>query len=110
LVVGKEPADRVGPRPPGNSTATFRKLFFPRQPCQQLTRSATAARRSIASDGAALTGGGTLHALARLVGILTIAYTLQLWVGLYGNSSEWPWTYMFMALYDVPVCGRGRRT
>jgi hypothetical protein len=48
--------------------------------------------------------------LARLVGILTIAYTLQLWVGLYGNSSEWPWTYMFMALYDVPVCGRGRRT
>jgi hypothetical protein len=29
LVVGKEPADRAGPRPPGNSTATnFPKIIF----------------------------------------------------------------------------------
>ena len=32
------------------------------------------------------------------VGVLALAYTLQLWLGLYGNSSEWPWTYMFLAL------------
>jgi hypothetical protein len=34
----------------------------------------------------------------RLVGVLAAVYTLQLWLGLYGNSSEWPWTYMFLAL------------
>ena len=34
----------------------------------------------------------------RFVGVLAILYTLQLWLGLYGNSSEWPWTYMFLAL------------
>ena len=27
-----------------------------------------------------------------------IAYTLQLWLGLYDNPSEWPWTYMCLAL------------
>jgi hypothetical protein len=26
----------------------------------------------------------------RLVGVLAVAYTLQLWLGLYGISSEWP--------------------
>ena len=34
----------------------------------------------------------------QFVGVLAVAYTLQLWLGLYGNSSEWPWTYMFLAL------------
>jgi hypothetical protein len=34
----------------------------------------------------------------RLVGVLAIAYVLQLWLGLYGNSSEWPWTYVFLAM------------
>src|SRR5258708_19055331 len=34
----------------------------------------------------------------RLVGVLAIAYVLQLWLGLYDNPSEWPWTYMFLAL------------
>ena len=34
----------------------------------------------------------------RFVGVLAVAYTLQLWLGLYGNSSEWPWTYMFLAM------------
>jgi hypothetical protein len=34
----------------------------------------------------------------RLVGVLAFIYVLQLWLGLYGNSSEWPWTYMFLAL------------
>jgi uncharacterized membrane protein YphA (DoxX/SURF4 family) len=43
--------------------------------------------------------GSMLLGLAvRLVGVLALAYTLQLWLGLYGNSSEWPWTYMFLAL------------
>jgi uncharacterized membrane protein YphA (DoxX/SURF4 family) len=34
----------------------------------------------------------------RLVGVLAIAYVLQLWLGLYGNPAEWPWTYMFLAM------------
>jgi uncharacterized membrane protein YphA (DoxX/SURF4 family) len=34
----------------------------------------------------------------RLVGVLAVAYTLQLWLGLYANPSEWPWTYMSIAL------------
>jgi hypothetical protein len=36
----------------------------------------------------------------RFVGVLAVAYTLQLWLGLYDNASEWPWTYMFLALGD----------
>jgi TQO small subunit DoxD len=34
----------------------------------------------------------------RLVGVLAVAYALQLWLGLYANTAEWPWTYMFLAL------------
>jgi uncharacterized membrane protein YphA (DoxX/SURF4 family) len=34
----------------------------------------------------------------RFVGILGVVYVLQLWLGLYGSSSEWPWTYMCLAL------------
>ena len=34
----------------------------------------------------------------RFVGVLAAVYTLQLWLGLYDNSSEWPWTYMFLAM------------
>jgi uncharacterized membrane protein YphA (DoxX/SURF4 family) len=34
----------------------------------------------------------------RLVGVLAIAYVLQLWLGLYGNPAEWPWTYIFLAM------------
>jgi uncharacterized membrane protein YphA (DoxX/SURF4 family) len=34
----------------------------------------------------------------RFVGVLGIAYVLQLWLGLYGSPSEWPWTYMCVAL------------
>jgi len=34
----------------------------------------------------------------RFVGVLAVAYSLQLWLGLYDNSSEWPWTYMFLAM------------
>ena len=43
-------------------------------------------------------GSMLLGLCVRLVGILAMVYTLQLWLGLYGNSSEWPWTYMFLAL------------
>jgi len=43
--------------------------------------------------------GSTLLGLAvRLVSVMALAYTLQLWLGLYDNSSEWPWTYMFLAM------------
>jgi uncharacterized membrane protein YphA (DoxX/SURF4 family) len=46
----------------------------------------------------------------RFVGVLTIAYVLQLWLGLYGSPSEWPWTYMCLAmlmfLFVVDSAGR----
>src|SRR6516225_5185272 len=43
-------------------------------------------------------GSLMLGLAVRFVGVLAVIYTLQLWLGLYGNSSEWPWTYMFLAL------------
>jgi uncharacterized membrane protein YphA (DoxX/SURF4 family) len=43
-------------------------------------------------------GSMMLGLAVRLVSVMAIAYTLQLWLGLYANSSEWPWTYMFLAL------------
>ena len=43
-------------------------------------------------------GSMMLGLAVRFVGLLAIAYTLQLWLGLYGNPSEWPWTYMCLAL------------
>jgi uncharacterized membrane protein YphA (DoxX/SURF4 family) len=55
--------------------------------------------------------GSLLLGLAvRLVGVLAVAYTLQLWLGLYDKSSEWPWTYMFLALlmFLFAVEGAGR--
>jgi hypothetical protein len=55
-------------------------------------------------------GSLMLGLAVRLVGVLAIAYTLQLWLGLYDNSSEWPWTYMFLAvlmfLFTVEAAGR----
>jgi len=43
-------------------------------------------------------GSMVLGLAVRLVGVLALAYTLQLWLGLYANPSEWPWTYMCLAL------------
>jgi uncharacterized membrane protein YphA (DoxX/SURF4 family) len=43
-------------------------------------------------------GSMMLGLAVRFVGVLAIAYALQLWLGLYDNSSEWPWTYVFLAL------------
>ena len=43
-------------------------------------------------------GSMMLGLAVRFVGVLAIAYTLQLWLGLYGYPSEWPWTYMCLAL------------
>ena len=36
----------------------------------------------------------------RFVGVLAIAYVLQLWLGIYrpGDPAEWPWSYMFLAM------------
>lgn len=55
-------------------------------------------------------GSMMLGLAVRFVGVLAIAYTLQLWLGLYGNSSEWPWTYMFLALlmFLFSLNGAGR--
>jgi hypothetical protein len=55
-------------------------------------------------------GSLILGLAVRLVGVLALAYTLQLWLGLYGNSSEWPWTYMCLALltflFVIEAAGR----
>lgn len=55
-------------------------------------------------------GSMMLGLAVRFVGVLAIAYTLQLWLGLYGNSSEWPWTYMFLAflMFLFSLDGAGR--
>ena len=36
----------------------------------------------------------------RAVGVLAIAFVLQLWLGIYrpGDPAEWPWSYMFLAM------------
>jgi hypothetical protein len=55
--------------------------------------------------------GSMLLGLAvRFVGVLAIVYVLQLWLGLYDNPSEWPWTYMFLALlmFLFALQGAGR--
>lgn len=46
----------------------------------------------------------------RFVGVLAIAYVLQLWLGLYGSPSEWPWTYMLLAMltFLLVIEGAGR--
>src|ERR1700754_3111250 len=46
----------------------------------------------------AFAGSVMLGLAVRFVGVLSIAYVLQLWLGLYASPSEWPWTYMFLAL------------
>ena len=55
-------------------------------------------------------GSMILGLAVRFVGVLAVAYALQLWLGLYDNSSEWSWTYMFLALlmFLFAVEGAGR--
>jgi hypothetical protein len=58
----------------------------------------------------AFAGSMMLGLSVRFVGVLGVLYVLQLWLGLYDNSSEWPWTYMFLALlmFLFVVEGAGR--
>ncbi|RZN11453.1 hypothetical protein CWO91_08425 [Bradyrhizobium genosp. SA-3] len=58
----------------------------------------------------AFAGSMMLGLAVRLLGVLAIAYVLQLWLGLYGNSSEWPWTYIFLAMlmFLFTLDGAGR--
>jgi uncharacterized membrane protein YphA (DoxX/SURF4 family) len=48
----------------------------------------------------------------RAVGVLAIAFVLQLWLGIYlpGNPAEWPWSYIFLAmlmfLFSLYAAGR----
>ena len=44
------------------------------------------------------------------MGVLAIAYVLQLWLGLYGDPSEQQWTYMLLAMlmFQFVVEGSGR--
>ena len=39
-----------------------------------------------------------LDPVARLAGILAIAFAINIWLGVYHNSAEWPWQYMFLIL------------
>jgi uncharacterized membrane protein YphA (DoxX/SURF4 family) len=34
----------------------------------------------------------------RLAGLVGIAFTLNLWIGLYHNDAEWPWQYVFIIM------------
>lgn len=34
----------------------------------------------------------------RLLGTVGLVFSLQLWSGLYRNTAEWPWSYVFLAL------------
>jgi uncharacterized membrane protein YphA (DoxX/SURF4 family) len=36
----------------------------------------------------------------RVIGVLAVAFVLQLWLGIYrpGDPAEWPWSYMFLAM------------
>ena len=36
----------------------------------------------------------TLGIAVRLFGVIAVLFTIQLWLGLYNDPSEWPWTYM----------------
>ncbi|WP_407176341.1 hypothetical protein [Bradyrhizobium sp. STM 3562] len=38
-------------------------------------------------------GSMILGLAVRFAGVLAVSYRVQLWLGLYGNASEWPWTY-----------------
>jgi hypothetical protein len=55
-------------------------------------------------------GSMILGLAVRFVGVLGAVYTLQLWLGLYGSPSEWPWTYMCLAmlmlLFVLDAAGR----
>jgi hypothetical protein len=43
-------------------------------------------------------GSMILGLAVRFVGVLAVAYSLRLWLGLCDNPSGWPWTYMFLAM------------
>lgn len=46
----------------------------------------------------------------RLMGAIGVLFVAQLWLGLYRQENEWPWTYVFlmmlMGLFAVHACGR----
>lgn len=39
-----------------------------------------------------------LGVAVRLAGVVGMLFTLNLWIGLYRNGGEWPWTYAFIIL------------
>ena len=40
----------------------------------------------------------TLGLAVRLSGLVAVLFTLQLWFGLYNDPTEWPWTYIAIAV------------
>jgi len=53
-------------------------------------------------------GSMILGLAVRFVGVLAVAYSLQLWLGLYDNPSEWPWTFLAMLMLLFALEGAGR--
>lgn len=45
----------------------------------------------------AFTASLTLGLAVRLFGVIAVLFTLQLWLGLYNDPTEWPWTYIGIA-------------
>ena len=41
-----------------------------------------------------------LGVAVRLAGLVGILFTANIWIGLYHNSGEWPWTYAFIMLIE----------
>lgn len=42
-----------------------------------------------------------LGVAVRLAGVIAVLFTLHLWIGLYNDSTEWPWTYVAI------ICAHG---
>lgn len=48
----------------------------------------------------AMTAALILGFAVRAAGVVGILFTLNLWIGLYRNGAEWPWTYVFIILIE----------
>ena len=45
-----------------------------------------------------------LGLLTRLGSALGVLMATNLWLGLYSAPGEWPWTYMFLVVLELPTC------
>jgi uncharacterized membrane protein YphA (DoxX/SURF4 family) len=53
----------------------------------------------------------SLGLLTRLAGLVAVLFTAHLWIGLYNDPTEWPWTYMaIMAAHGMFVAAEAGRS